>query len=363
MATLAKFDQSQHLRFSAESLHSFAVEVFCSSGLDREPAILVVDSLVDANLRGVDTHGLTRLLHKYVERVREQRVNLKPDIRIIRETPSTAVIDGDNGLGAIVSRFAIDVAIQKAKEAGSCWIGVRRSNHFGACGYWTRLISEADMIGFGVTNGPSNMAPWGGFTPYHSTNPISFAAPTGKGWNIVLDFSTAVAARGNMILFQAMGLPIPEGWSFDAQGNPTTDADEAMKGTVVPIAGHKGYGLSFFIDLLCGILAGAQFGPHIGRMYGEDDREQDVGHVFSSVNIEAMEDIEVFKRSVDQMIDEVHDIEPKKGFERIFVPGEIEAETTERRRIEGIPIPDEIIEEFRRLSEETGVPMPSENGG
>ncbi|MBI2194357.1 MAG: Ldh family oxidoreductase [Planctomycetes bacterium] len=358
MLTLSKFDQSHDERFPAESLREFAFGLFSRAGISDVHARLVADSLIDANLRGVDTHGVTRLLGKYVERLRDGRVNPRPDLRVLAETPATAVVDGDNGLGAVVADFAVRLALGKARQAGSAWVGVRHSTHFGACGYWTRQMAEAGMMGIGMTNGPSAMAPWGGVAPYQSTNPISFAVPTGKGWPLVLDMATCVAARGNFILAKAMGQPLPQGWAFDDRGEPTTDPDVALRGTVVPIAGHKGYGLSLFIDVLCGILAGAAFGPHIGHMYGNDPRDQNLGHVFAAVEIAAMADPGEFRRRMDQMIDEIHAVERKKGVDRIFVPGEIEMETAARRVREGIPLPAAVVQEFQKLSQELQVPFP-----
>lgn len=359
MATLSKFDQSQDTCYPVEPLREFSFQLFCNAGVPPADACLVSNSLIDANLRGVDTHGVTRLLGKYIERIRQRRVNVHPNLRIVRESLSTAVVDADNGMGAVVCDFAVRLAIQKAKTSGCAWVGIHHSNHFGACGYWTRQIAEADMVGLGMTNGPAAMAPWGGIAPYHSTNPISFAAPTGKGWPLVLDMATCVAARGNFILAKAMGRPLPEGWAFDARGNPTTDAEKALQGTVVPIGGHKGYGLSLFIDLLCGILAGAAFGPHIGHLYGNDSRDQNLGNIFSATHIAAMGDLAAFKQRVDQMIDEIHAVEKKEGVTRIYVPGEIEMETTRRRLREGIPLPDAVVQELQALGRELHVPFPS----
>jgi LDH2 family malate/lactate/ureidoglycolate dehydrogenase len=218
--------------------------------------------------------------------------------------------------------------------------------------------ARADLVGFATTNGPSNMAPWGGVTPYMSTNPLAFAVPGSGGRSVVVDMATSVAAKGKIILAAKKGQRLPEGWAMDRRGRPTTDPQEAIDGLVMPLGGHKGYALSLMIDILCGILTGASFGPHIGKLYGDFDRGQELGHLFSAIDISRLVSIEDFKARVDQLCAEVRSVELAEGFTRIYIPGEIEQIEVGRRLAEGIPIPQAVVEEFVALGKDLGVPFP-----
>ena len=345
-------------RYPVEALRRFTYEVFVRAGMPAEDARIEADSLIEANLRGVDTHGITRMLCIYVQRLRCGAVNPRPQPKIVAEWPASALVDGDNGMGAVVAQWATRLCIRKAKEAGSAWVVVRHSNHFGTCAYWAMMMAREDMVGFATTNGPSNMAPWGGVTPYMSTNPLAFAAPASDGRTVVVDMATSVAAKGKIFLAAKKGQRLPEGWAMDKRGRPTTDPNEAIDGLVMPLGGHKGYALSLMIDLLCGILTGADFGPHIGKLYGDFDRPQNLGHLFSAIDIGRFVPIEQFKARVGQMWSEVTSVELAEGFTRIYVPGEMEAEETTRRLKEGIPLPSAVVQDFVALGKELGVPFP-----
>ncbi|HEY8477443.1 MAG TPA: Ldh family oxidoreductase [Chloroflexota bacterium] len=342
--------------YPVEVLREFTVQCFTAAGVPAEDARVVAENLIEANLRGVDTHGITRLLGIYIKRLRAGLVNTRPNIRVVSESPSTVLLDGDNGLGAVVGRRAMELAIARARHAGSAWVGVRNSNHFGACAHFTMMAARADMVGIALTNGPKSMAPWGGVTPYLSTNPISFAVPSDDG-PVVLDMATSVVAKGHIFLAAAKGERIPEGWAMDKRGRPTTDPREAIEGLVMPLAGHKGYGLSMMIDILCGILTGGAFGPYIGSLYTDMDRPQQVGHLFGAIDISRFVPVEEFKTRLGQMVREIRSCERAEGVERIYVPGEIEAEKAARRLREGVPIPEPIRQEFIAVARELGVPF------
>ena len=345
-------------RYPVEALRDFTYRVFVRAGMPEADARIETDSLIEANLRGVDTHGITRMLVIYVQRLRCGAVNPQPQPRIVSETPSTALIDGDNGMGAVVANWAMRQCIRKAREAGSAWVGVRNSNHFGTCAFWAMQAAAQDMVGFATTNGPSNMAPWGGVTPYMSTNPLAFAVPASGGRTVVVDMASSVAAKGKIILAAKKGLKLPEGWAMDKRGRPTTDPNEAIEGLVMPLGGHKGYALSLMIDIICGILTGADFGPHIGKLYGDFDRSQNLGHLFSAIDIARWVPVEELKARVGQMWQEVTSVELAEGSTRIYIPGEIETEETARRLEQGIPIPPAVVKEFADLGAELGVPFP-----
>ncbi|MBI4493962.1 MAG: Ldh family oxidoreductase [Chloroflexi bacterium] len=341
--------------YPVETLRAFTVQAFLRCGVAEPDAEVVADSLLEADLRGVDSHGVTRLLGTYVKRLRRGVVNPRPTVRLVDESAATLLFDGDNGLGAVVGKQAMEACIQRARAAGAAWAGVRHSNHFGACAYYTLMAAQSDHVGIAMTNSPPAMAPWGGVTPYLGTNPLSIALPA-EAEPVVLDMATSVAARGHIILAAARGeATIPPGWALDARGRPTTDTREALAGLAMPLGGHKGYGLAMAIEALCGLLTGAAFGPGIGSLSREFQRPQDVGHLFGALDVGRMVPLEAFKARLGQMCRELRACTLAEGFERIYVPGEIEAEQRQRRLREGIPVPEPIREEFRALGSELGI--------
>ena len=343
--------------YPVEVLRAFTRQAFVKAGVPEDDADVVTDNLIEANLRGVDTHGITRLLAIYIKRLRAGIVNARPRITIVAESPSAITVDGDNGLGAVVATWAMQEAIRRAGETGACWAGVRRSNHFGATAYFTLMAAARDMVGIGMTNGPAAMAPWGGAKAYMSTNPISFAVP-GEDQPVVFDMATSVAARGHILLAVTRGDErIPEGWALDKEGRPTTDPKAAVEGTVMPMAGYKGYVLSMMIDILCGCLTGAAFGPHLGPLYGQFERPQDIGHLFGAIDVGRMVPIAEFKTRLAQMCREIKATPLAAGASGIYIPGEIEAGKRARRLQEGIPIPEGVRREFLEVARELDIPF------
>jgi LDH2 family malate/lactate/ureidoglycolate dehydrogenase len=354
-----QMDTAEHESlFNVGDLRSFTHRVFVKAGLSEADAITETNSLIEANLRGVDTHGITRMLVIYVERLVKGSVKADGRPYVVSESPSTALVDGDNAMGAIVANFAMHTCIAKARDAGSAWVSVRNSNHFGACAYWAMMANREGMVGFATTNGPANMAPWGGVTPFTSTNPLAFAVPAGNGRSIVVDMATSVAAKGKIFLAAKRGKPLPEGWALDKRGRPTTDPRAAIDGLVMPLGGHKGYALALMIDILSGILSGADFGPHVGKLYGDYDRGQNIGHLFGAIDISRFVPLAEFTARADQLADEVRSVELADGVSRVFVPGEIEDEATAKRLKDGIPIPEAVVQDFTKLGNDLGVPFP-----
>lgn len=343
--------------YPAERLREFASRCLQAVGVPTADADVVADNLTDAHLRGVDSHGVTRLIQIYVERVEAGIINPHPNMTVADDAPSIALLDADNGLGAVAGTRAMKLCIEKARSAGAAWVGVRNSNHFGACAYYTNQIAAAGMIGIGMTNAPPTMAPWGGIEPYFGTNPICFSAPTRSGLPISVDMATSVAARGYVLLAAAKGEPIPSGWAQDKRGRPTTDAQAALEGTVLPMAGHKGYALALMVDVLCGVLTGAGFGKLLGQLYGELDRPQNVGHLLGAIDIGRFIPLEQFYDRVGQLAEEVRSSPRGEGVARIYVPGDIEAAKEEQRRREGIPVAEPIRRQFVALGRRLGVPF------
>ncbi|MDA8215990.1 MAG: Ldh family oxidoreductase [Dehalococcoidales bacterium] len=343
--------------YPVETLRDFTFNVFRALDVPEGDAHIVANSLLEANLRGVDTHGITRLLGIYVKRLQAGIVNKDGQVEVEQEGPSTLLVNGRNCLGAVVAQKTMQLCLAKAEQSGACWAGIHNSNHCGALAYWSMQAVERDMIGLAFTNGPASMAPWGGAEAYLSTNPVSFAIPAGEEPPIVLDMATSAVSRGRIILAASRGEKIPLGWAVDRDGKPTEDAAEGVKGFVMPMAGYKGYGLSLLVDILCGTLTGAAFGPHVGSLYEEFSRGQDVGTMFGAFQVSRFMPAERFKARVDQEICEIKSCRLAEGSERIYLPGEIEFEKKQTRLREGIPLDLVRMAEFSDIGKELGVPF------
>ncbi len=336
---------------------------FCSGileqlGVPHGDADIVADSLVEADLRGLESHGVMRM-GIYVERLELGLANATPKVAVLEETPASVLLDGDHGLGAVVGVQAMDLCLRKAETAGVAMAGVRNSTHFGAAAYYAMQALPRNMIGIAVTNAPATMPPWGGRRPYLGTNPVAVAVPAGQELPVVLDMATSVVARGKIILAEKLGQSIPLGWAVDPAGKPTTDACRALEGAVLPVGGPKGYGISLIVDVLAGVLMGAPFGPHIGNLYGNRTEPQRLGHAFGVINVAAFAGVERFKAEMDQLIHEVK-IQPRaEGVERIYLPGEIEFEAARERGQRGIPLPEEVWQMLVDLGRKWGVPWES----
>jgi LDH2 family malate/lactate/ureidoglycolate dehydrogenase len=342
--------------YPVQTLREFTLTAFQRVGVPEEDAHLVADNLIESNLRGVDTHGITRLLPIYIKRLQQGVVNPRPNVRIVKDSPSVLLVDGDNGLGAVVGTRTMREVIKRAREQGAAWAGVRESNHFGACAHFAMQAARQDMVGLAMTNGPAAMAPWGGRKPYVSTNPICFAVPSEEDDPVVVDMATSVAARGHILLADMRGQPaIPEGWALDENGRPTTDTKAAISGTVMPMGGHKGYALSFMIDVLSGVMTGAAFGPHLGSLYAEFNRPQDIGHLLGAIDVGRLVPIAEFKRRLAEMCREVRSAELAEWANRIYVPGEIESEKRRARETDGVPVPEGVRQEFVGVARELGI--------
>jgi LDH2 family malate/lactate/ureidoglycolate dehydrogenase len=342
--------------FRADSLQAFCEEVFLSCGLAQEDAAILADSLVQANLRGVDSHGITRV-GIYVKRLKMGLVNPRPNVEVVRESDATLLVDGDNGMGQVVGVRALDLGLDKSKESGGVSVGIRRSNHYGAGAYYVQRAVARDMVAFAYSNAPPTMAPWGGVDPYVGTNPYAYGVPAGEHRPIILDMATSIVARGKIILATERDEPIPEGWAVDKQGNPTTDAREALEGSVLPFGGPKGYAISLMIDIMAGALTGAGFGPRVNSLYDNFDEPQNVGAFFQVIDIGRFAEPAIFKARVDRMIEEIKSSRKAAGTEEIFLPGEIEFRTEQERMASGIPVGAETVAELREVGRSCGVDM------
>lgn len=339
----------------AEPLRKYCAALFESVGMPKDEAYINADNLVDADLTGVESHGVSRMAI-YLKRIRDGVVNPKCELKVVAEHPAVLVLDAKNSMGAVASSKAMQMAIKKARESGAAFVTVRNSNHFGTAAYYTKMALEHDMIGFSSTNGPARMAPWGGKDPYFGTNPFSIAVPAGKELPVVADMATSLVARGKIILAAKNNKEIPLGWAINKDGEETTNAKEALEGTVLPFGGPKGSAIALLIDVFCGILAGASFGPHIKDMYANFTEPTNTGHIFGAFDISKFIDKDIFKQNMDQMIREIKRSTPAKGVQEIFLPGEIELRKKQQRLKEGIPLSPAVIQELKEEGALANIP-------
>jgi len=349
-------------RIDADLLKGFCSNVLIRLGVPKESADIVSDHLVWADLMGISSHGVTRL-GIYVKRLQTGLANARPDIRIVRETASMAVLDGDNGLGQVVGTKAIELAIDKASKVGVGVVGVRHTTHFGCAGYYTLKAIEKDMIGIVMSNAPSTMAPWGARVPYLGTNPIAFGIPTRNFPPILLDMATSIVARGKIILAAKEGKSIPEGWAVDPEGEFTTDPESALKGAVLPFGGPKGSGIALMIDIFSGIVSGAEFGSHIGSLYDDFSKPQNVGNFMIVFNIDSFCPVDQFKERVEMMRQEIKSLPRAKGVEEILLPGEIEFRKYLENKRSGVLLSPEVIRELKEVGDLLSVKFPLEGEG
>jgi len=359
--------ETDTLRFSPDHLHRFARDVFCSFGVPEQDAERAADVLILADLRGIDSHGIARL-RAYAGLLDAGRINPKPNISVVRESPSTATVDGDNGLGLVVAPRANEIAMDKADAVGTGWVGVRGSNHYGIAGYYVLEALKRDQIGWSVTNTTKMTAPLWGAERLLGTNPLAIAFPGLNEPPVVIDMATTAAAFGKVEMAMRKGASIPEGWAIDGEGRPTTDpALMAEQGALLPLGsfrelgGHKGYCLAAMIDLLSGPLSGANWGPFTPAFtlqYPDSDRGEvgiGLGHFFGAMKIDAFIDPDDFKQQVDDWIHTFRNCKPAPGTDGPLIPGDPEREAEERHRREGIPLISAVIDDLREVSQMTGV--------
>jgi LDH2 family malate/lactate/ureidoglycolate dehydrogenase len=336
--------------FPASNLSDFAGRVLQAAGVDEQESRVVADNLVTANLRGIDSHGITRL-PIYVERLEAGLIAPRTEVERVRQAPGTCVLDAHNGWGAVAGLAGMREAIARARQVGTGVTVVRHSNHFGIAAYYAQEALAAGMIGVAMTNASANMSPWGGRQPYFGTNPICVAVPAGKERPVIYDGATSVVAIGKLVLAAKKGEQIPPTWAADQSGQPTTDPLVAVAaGNLLPMGGYKGYGFALIVDVLSGILAGAAFGPHVSNLR-RLDAPQNVGHFFAALDIAAFTDPAEFRGEMERLVREIKDSRRALGSEQIYLPGEIEWEFEERRRREGVPVSPEVLAELRQVGE------------
>lgn len=344
----------------AESLQAFCEALLETAGMVPEDADVVAGLLVEADLRGYETHGVARL-GIYLDRVKHGVMRVAPEMRVVSQGIAMAVLDGGHGFGQVAGVRAMDLAVEKARRAGVGVVGVRNSGHLGALGVLAMKALAHRMIGLVITNTSPIMAPWGGVEPVLGNNPFAVAVPREKGEPVVLDMALSVSARGNIILAARENKPIPLGWALNRMGEPTTDAGEALLGSVLPMAGHKGYAMALVADILAGVLTGASVGREVGSVVPPDlSRPLGMGHMVAALDIGQFMQWEQFQERLEQLLGQVMDSPLAKGSAGIHIPGERSASERTRRLREGIRLKPSTMAELARLGKEYGVAPPDQ---
>ena len=354
--------------FPIEALREFSTRVFLHFGIPNNDAMQAADVLACADLRGIDSHGVARL-HTYFDMLTLGRINPKPGIKISRTTPSTATLDGDNGLGLVVGPQANRMAMDMAERSGSGWVSVRNTNHFGIAGYYVLKALERDLIGWAMTNSTKLVAPLWGAQRMLGTNPLAVAFPGKEEPPIVMDMATSATAYGKIEIARRRGEAIPDGWAIDRQGRSTTNPDEMIAGgAMLPLGsdrehgGHKGYALAMMVDVLCCVLSGANWGPFAPPFALRQEVPQrsvgkGIGHFFGAMRIDGFIDPEEFKRQIDEYIRVFRATKPAPGTNGPLIPGDPEREAEKVRREKGVPLILPVLEELRDISQKTGIPF------
>jgi LDH2 family malate/lactate/ureidoglycolate dehydrogenase len=349
-------------------LKTFAEKIFLKMGCSAEDAILAADTLVSADLRGVDSHGVARL-SGYIRLWEANRINPKPNIQIIHQTPSTATVDGDSGLGLVVAPKAMKIAIEKANNVGSGWIAVQNSNHFGIAGYHAMMALQEDMIGFAMTNASPLVAPTFSTERLLGTNPIAVAIPANKQPAFVADFATTTAANGKLEILQRKQEDAPQGWIQDAKGAISTNANELKNGgALLPLGGdrehgsHKGYCLGAIVDILSAVLSGANYAswvpPFVSFLpLAANPVGKGLGHFLGAMRIDGFRPAEEFKDNMDIWINRFRTAQPIEGYDKVQIPGDFERETSQIRLTQGWELLKPVEDDLKAVALKFGVEL------
>ncbi len=354
--------------YSYQQLYSFALNVFLKMGCTNKDASLATSVLLSADLRGIDSHGIARLVG-YVRLWEAGRINSTPNIKIVHETPSTAVVDGDKGLGLVVAPRAMQIAMDKATQVGTGWVSVKNSNHFGIAGYHAMMALSADMIGMAMTNASALVAPTYAAEKMLGTNPIAVAVPAGNEAPFVADFATTTAANGKLEIAQRKNESIPTGWAQDANGNPSNDAHVLKQGgALLPLGSekelgsHKGYALGSIVDIFSAVLSGASFGPWAPPFPAyvpmpENMPGEGLGHFLGAMRIDAFRPASDFKSNMDIWLNRFRNAKPAQGHEKVYVAGDMERNMEGERMKNGIPLVTDVVKDLMGLADKLAIPF------
>jgi LDH2 family malate/lactate/ureidoglycolate dehydrogenase len=340
-------------RIQADPLRASVAAIFAACEMSDADAYLLADSLVQADLRGVHSHGVLRV-PEYVKKLRHDGVDPRGRPRTVKDAGAALVVDGGNSMGQVGATFAMRAAIERAKRTGVAAAAVRGSNHCGAMAFYAEMASKAGMVGLATTNALPTMAAWGGVDKIVGINPLGVAIPAHEELPVIFDGAFSGSAHGKIRVYAQKGLPIPEGWAFDAAGNPTTDATAALDGLLQPIGGFKGIGLALVFGLLSSLLSDAAYGTELGNMVDGPRPGQD-GHLLLAFNVAAFTDPDRFGRRVDAAIRQIHQSQRAPGVDQLYAPGELEQLTERRYQAEGIPITADTLSDLLDAAHALGI--------
>ncbi len=354
--------------YPVERLAEFSARVFRHFGVPGADANQAADVLAASDLRGIDSHGVARL-HTYFDMLTLGRINPRPEVRILRELPGTACVNGDNGLGLVVGPRANRIAMDKAEAVGSGWVSVCNTNHFGIAGYYPLQALERGLIGWAMTSSTKLVAPLGSAERMLGTNPIAIAFPGKDEPPIVIDMATSATAYGKIEIAMRQGRPIPDGWAIDATGATTNDPRGMIEGGALqPLGGdrehggHKGYCLAAMVDVLSCVLSGANWGPFappfaLRQEVPERSVGRGIGHAFGALRIDGFIDPEEFRAQVNEWIRVFRAARPAPGTQGPLIPGDPERQAEAVRRVSGIPLVRAVVDDLRDISQRTGIPL------
>jgi L-2-hydroxycarboxylate dehydrogenase (NAD+) len=361
-------DEIELTIYPIERLHEFSTRVFVSCGVLEADARLAADVLATSDLRGIESHGIARL-HTYFEMLNCGRINPRPVVQVVRQSPSTATVDGDNGLGLVVGPKANEIAMEKAEAVGSGWVSVRNTNHFGIAGYYPIQALKRDLIGWAMTNATKGVVPLWGAERMLGTNPIAIAFPGLEEPPIVIDMATSAVAYGKIEIALRTGQPLSDGWAVDRTGSVTLDPRGMTDGgALLPLGGdrkrggHKGYALSAMVDILCGVLSGANWGPFVPPFALRDEVPsrsvgKGIGHFFGAMRIDGFIESDEFKRRIDEWVRVFRSTRAAPGTPGPLIPGDPEREAEAIRAEQGIPLVPAVVNDLRDISAKTGIPF------
>lgn len=340
------------MTYDPEKLREFTSQIMQKVGLSKDKSDMFAESLIKADLRGMSSHGVTRL-KTYSYRLEAGLVDAKAEPTIVSDAPSLLLIDGNNCLGVPSAMMAMKLCVERAEQSGACFAAVRGGNHFGVGEFFTDYAAEKGMIGIAMANGPTALAPIGGKKAVLGTNPLSVSIPSGKYGCINLDMATSMVARGKVALAAKEGRSIPEGWGIDADGRPTTDPNKVK--CMLPFGGPKGFAICLIIEILSSCLSGAATGQTMGSFYDFSGKIQNSGFFLGAMDVSKIMAIDEFKRNVDELADSIKNSPKAEGCDEIFLPGEIEQRKTIAAEKNGIAISEAVLNELREISEKYNV--------
>ena len=357
-------------RVAFEVLEEFMKKTFMAVGLPEEDAEICADVLIESDKRGIDSHGIGRLKPIYIDRIRDGIINPITKVDVVREGPTTAVLDGNNGMGQVVSKKAMQMAIDKAKQYGMGMVAVRNSNHYGIAGYYVTMATESGMIGMTGTNARPSIAPTFGIENMLGTNPLTIGIPSDDPFPFVLDCATSISQRGKIEVYQREGKDLPAGWVIGNDGNPRTDTDQVLKdlltggaalaplgGIGEELAGYKGYGYATVVEILSAALQGGAFLKALSGLEDGKKVPYNLGHFFIAIQVEAFTDLDLFKKTTGDILRALRSSEKAPGHDRIYTAGEKEYLAYLERLEKGVPINEALEKDIAMIRESLGVEM------